>query len=726
MNTSSDTWEPRDALGAKLLAWGLLAAGVIGAPGQFVLPDTIKSVTAALFALAALALFAWRLDRSTGVRWSPYLLAPFGLAAMAVVSAAWAPATMALVEAGRWLLIGILMWLGMNAFSRGHFVHLARAAQWALLLTSVLALIEFWFDFGWFPADAAPGSTFGNRNAFAEFLATGLPFCLWYLLRQATIQRAALHGIATGLPVLALMCTGSRAALVGSITGAVLVLAFYGAGRLRGAFSATSSRATLATALLVPLAVVLALGWLPSGNRNIINDHLLDARGLTPIARTSVRLGSLFRPGTYDDGTSFGKRRAVWAAGWKMVSANPVTGVGAGAWNAFSPLYLPEDLDNEQVWYAHNEPLQIVAEYGLMGWAALLALAALVLSSLAAAARSLARRQDADAAFQQWVAGLAVVLFAFTSLAGLPLHVSASCYFLAVCLGYLLAAGRGGLLAWAPASATPGVWAARGVALAALLVAAIASIQGMRADLHVQRAGRDINMLALNRQIPKEQAAKIREAAVAELRRGLDIYPDHGIITVALNNRLASLDDPASVLWLSTLMLQTRPHVMDLKCNLIRAHSDVGNFKAAGELLEASTKARPNAVCLPLSEFIYTYKKGQFPETVALGRKLIDRSGPDTAPEILRYLVDTSYRAAIRVPDIDAAVAILRVRAERWPELRASSWLLIGQLLASRTPAQVVPDAQDAFKRSMAFATSPQDREAVLQRVPEPYRRGLN
>lgn len=721
--------EPHDARGAKLLALGLLVVGAIGAPQQVVLPDTLKSVVAALFALAALILFAWQLDgRKAGIRWSLYLLAPLGLTLMALVSTAWAPLTMAMTEALRWLLIGTIMWLAMNAFNRSHFVHLARAAQTAVLVASLFALIEFWFDPGWFPAAAAPGSTFGNRNMFAEFVACGLPFCLWRLVRQTTMQRALLHGVATGLSVVALMATGSRAALLGSIAISLLMLAYYGAGRMRGAFGAVSGRATLAAALLAPVVVVGALGWIPTGNSHIITEHAEDRRGLTPIQRTTVRLGSLVKEDTYVEKSSFGMRRSVWAAGWRMVTANPVTGVGAGAWNAFAPLYLPETLDNEVVWYAHNEPLQMIAEYGLVAWAALLALAALVLTSLAAAASRLLKRDDADAGFQQWVAGLSVVAFAVGSMAGLPLHMGGTCYFLAIALGYLLAASPGRVLAWQPAAGGVASWAVKGGSAAAFAVALVMGIQGLRSDVHVQRASGWINALALpaNRQLPKEQANAIRANALAELRKGLDIYSDHGIVTIALNNRLATLEDPASVLWLSNLMLATRPHVMDIKCNMIRANADLGNFPMATSLLDAAHKSRPNAVCLPLSDFIVAYKQGRFPEALALGRKLIDGFDRDTEPEIARYVVDTSYRAAIRVPDVDAAVAILRVRGERWRELRASSWLLAGQLLASRAPAQVVPEAQEAFKQSLASTTNPQEQQSVMSRVPEPYRRGLN
>ena len=101
------------------------------------------------------------------------------------------------------------------------------------------------------------------------------------------------------------------------------------------------------------------------------------------------------------------------------------------------------------------------------------------------------------------------------------------------------------------------------------------------------------------------------------------------------------------------------------------------------------------------------------------------QTGKDTKPEVVRYVVDTSYRAAIRVPDLDAAVALLRIRAERWPELRAVSWLLIGQLQATRAPGQVSAVALEAFKNALAFSTA-QERPQVVAKIPDIYRAALN
>ena len=88
-------------------------------------------------------------------------------------------------------------------------------------------------------------------------------------------------------------------------------------------------------------------------------------------------------------------------------------------------------------------------------------------------------------------------------------------------------------------------------------------------------------------------------------------------------------------------------------------------------------------------------------------------------------MVDTAYRAAIRIPAVDTAIEILKIRAGRWPELRASSLLLIGQLAAKRTSSQMSQEAMAAFKAALSFSP-PKDQAAVTAQITGGYRAQLN
>jgi O-antigen ligase len=113
-----------------------------------------------------------------------------------------------------------------------------------------------------------------------------------------------------------------------------------------------------------------------------------------------------------DGGTG---RTDVWEVGWRMVEANPVTGIGAGNFEGTSVHYLLEPgaiqrdefiVDTPRV--AHNLYLQILSELGAVG---LVLFSAIVLCALAcalAAARQFAR--DADLRMELLARCLAIAL----------------------------------------------------------------------------------------------------------------------------------------------------------------------------------------------------------------------------------------------------------------------------------------------------------------------------
>jgi len=408
-----------------------------------------------------------------------------------------------------------------------------------------------------------------------------------------------------------------------------------------------------------------------------------------------------------------------------MIGTHPLRGVGAGGWNSASPLFLPENLDTENVWMAHNEAIQLVAEYGAAGWAALLGLGFLVFSRMRSIATETKISTDLAPTFEEWVALTSILSFAIVSLSGLPLQHATTCYALALSIGYLLATRRNVPPPLSDRASKPLLFSGRAISSIFLLLCLAISIQGMRSDAYMQAAARKLYSLTLNTSTPKDQALKIRTEAISELEQGLAIYSNHGLTTMGITSQLAGMDEPKTVIRLSNLMLETRPHVVALRCNIARARTEMGDFNGAGEILKWIKINRPNAACLPFSEFIYSFKQENFPRALALGQELISSINEKSDPATTRYVVDYSYRAAIRVPDINAAVSILKFRAERWPDLRAASWFLTGQLLAQQAGASVSSEALNAFKKALLVASN-QERQALQQRVPDAYRQAVN
>lgn len=96
-----------------------------------------------------------------------------------------------------------------------------------------------------------------------------------------------------------------------------------------------------------------------------------------------------------------GPRAEIWAVGWRMFAAAPLTGQGVGSfadhWSAMYP-------DAPPYTHAHNLPLHVLAETGLLGLGALIALVWVVV-------RRLWRRRA-----EPWTQGALCSLLAFGAL----------------------------------------------------------------------------------------------------------------------------------------------------------------------------------------------------------------------------------------------------------------------------------------------------------------------
>ena len=66
--------------------------------------------------------------------------------------------------------------------------------------------------------------------------------------------------------------------------------------------------------------------------------------------------------------TSLNGRTPMWAATWRIIQDNPIFGTGAGTWQWVHPKYR-ESYTPFQADYAHNDILQMTADYGVVGFA---------------------------------------------------------------------------------------------------------------------------------------------------------------------------------------------------------------------------------------------------------------------------------------------------------------------------------------------------------------------
>lgn len=410
-----------------LLALIFLLAPAVGVPSELMLQDTLKSALVAIAALfAALLFLLHHRQRTAPLRWHGVLWLPLALAAFALGSMGWSHAYLAGVEAVRWLVIALIAWLALNTLTRERLPLLAWCIHGGAVAASFWAAWQFWGELALFPQGPQPASTFVNRNFFAEFAVCSLPFGALLLARARTAGGVALLATSLGLVVTALFMTGTRGALVAlALLSVALPLAAWHCKLLAG----VRPRAA-AAALALVAATVFVLGSLPTGNPAILQEGY----GSTPLARGLLRAESI---GASD--ASLGIRLQMWRATLRAIADRPLAGLGAGAWEAEIPRYQGPGAQLETDYYAHNEFLQLVAEYGLLGWAVLLLLAAWLLHAARQAWVDAGEEADAErpvhAVFLCSLLALLVV-----SCIGFPWRLAVTGALLAVCIGGLAAA----------------------------------------------------------------------------------------------------------------------------------------------------------------------------------------------------------------------------------------------------------------------------------------------
>jgi len=146
------------------------------------------------------------------------------------------------------------------------------------------------------------------------------------------------------------------------------------------AFFATFSRAGI-----VALATVLVVGLFYAGRWRSALAALMVAAALVGSVYVSASGSTAVDRLTSASTTG---RADLWTVGWRMVTANPIAGVGSGNYTTVEPRYLlypgtieRDDLILDEPLVAHNIYLHVLAEMGVVGLALFMAILAICLGS---------------------------------------------------------------------------------------------------------------------------------------------------------------------------------------------------------------------------------------------------------------------------------------------------------------------------------------------------------
>ena len=213
----------------------------------------------------------------------------------------------------------------------------------------------------------APAATFGNKNMAAQFIVTSLPSGWVLFLRTKPLWRAALIMVGEVIVLSYLFHTLSRAAWIGALASfflfAVYVVPAIARGRL---FRVSFPKGCLAVLGAGAFLVMMSVG--PSGLES--RGELLEERlrFLSQAAASVTSNSELAATG------SVGVRLRIWKNTMAMIERFPVFGVGIGNWGVVYPavarIVTSEDETTDEsriAYYAHCDPLQLVAELGVVG-----------------------------------------------------------------------------------------------------------------------------------------------------------------------------------------------------------------------------------------------------------------------------------------------------------------------------------------------------------------------
>ena len=697
-----------------ILALMMFLAPSIGVPNEMMLQDTLKSIVVSFAAVSAGLLFFWQQrNRRDGLRWHAIMYLPLALMFYALGSMVWSHTYLGGVEAIRWFVFSLILWLGINTLSRQRTGYLIEGIHWGAVVASLWAALQFWIDFSYFPQGPNPASTFVNRNFFAEFVVCTIPFTVYLLIQAKNSARIALLAFSLGFNIVALMMTGTRGALtalwtfLGIATPIILVV-------YRKQFSFLrwdSGKRILAVGILI--STVVSLGIINSGNPKLLADSMY--LGSNAFDRAFKRTASI-SVGDY----SLNIRLIMWKATADMIKAKPITGVGAGAWEAMQPLYQVEGAQLETDYYVHNEILQLLAEYGLTGWIFLLLLLAYLLVSAWRTFRNRTPEGLAEAPVRM-IALASMLAFLTVSNIGFPWRLASTGCMFALCLALLAASDarlsiRGPLAAarlnWRPAYSQVLAVAM----MVCLALTAYISQQAAATESKIVSAVKMALSISASGDVNNPKWDKTKREMLALAKDGIAINTHYRKITPMLADELAKWGDWKNAIWVWESVVVSRPYVTAIMSNIARGYAQIGNLDKAIEYLERCEKLQPKAVSVRSLKVILMSRSGKESEAGILAKKYMDEGVYDFD------LVNAAYILGMRKSDFDMAIQALGLRNKDWPATKLDGQLKLAGIYVNNKKDDT--KALAAFKSALEL-TPEKDRDTLRRQIPPQFQARL-
>jgi tetratricopeptide (TPR) repeat protein len=418
---------------------------------------------------------------------------------------------------------------------------------------------------------------------------------------------------------------------------------------------------------------------------------------------------------------SFSIRSQMWMATARMIIANPWTGVGAGAWEVQIPLYQRNSTTVETDYYAHNEWLQLLSEYGLLVGGLVIAFLFAYLMMATVKTWNFHGSDLAEAPLR--VTALASLLALLTvSNAGFSWHLAACGALLALCLAVLASSdARLGLgetffakhLHWRPLLS-------QGILLFLLcctVLAAYVTQQAMMAERYIVRGVHLSNAAVKSRAAGGSQSAQDKEQMLQSIRAGIGINPHYRRLTALVAEPLSAEGDWKNATWILESVAASRPHIVGIWSALASGYSQMGQLPRAMQALQQVKRLRPKTIETRTLEISVLSRADQDGEATRLLNTYYDEG------VYSHDMVEMGYAIGYKTHNWPLAIRSLELRNQTWPEQAADAHMRLGKIFAE--PA-VHDDARAiaAFRQGLE-SVPPEQQNRYRLEVPLPYRSAL-
>ena len=317
------------------------------------------------------------------------------------------------------------------------------------------------------------------------------------------------------------------------------------------------------------------MGSIPTYHEQLIKG----GAGTTPMERSFLRTASMMTLKEYADGT-FSVRSTLWKATARMMLANPLTGVGAGAWEVQIPLYQRNDTVLEVDYYAHNEFLQLLSEYGMLVGGMVLAVLWAYLLKAVGTTWQLRDEDQQEAPLRAFTLTSLLALMIVSS-AGFPWHLAGCGALLALGLA-ILAGSDARLCQQAPFYAVILRWRPVYAQVALVFLLASLGTAGYVAWKTAQAERKIVHAIHLSFFLTQSLPANLPSAAdrktemLRDIRDGITINPHYRKLSTLVSERLSSAGDWGNAVWILESVAASRPHVVAIWYALAIGYSKLG------------------------------------------------------------------------------------------------------------------------------------------------------